>query len=49
MVRTWRTSTDEFKEHCVKATVKHGGGPVMVLGCFSSSGVVKLVFIESIM
>jgi len=49
MVRVWRTSTEEFKEHCMKPTVKHGGDSVMVWGCFSSSGVGKLVFIEGIM
>ena len=26
MVRAWRTSTEEFKEHCLKPVVKHGGG-----------------------
>jgi len=37
MVRAWRTSTDKFKEQCVKPTVKHGCGSVMIWGCFSSS------------
>ena len=37
MARAWRTSTEEFKEHYVKHTVKQGGCSVMVLGCFSSS------------
>ena len=49
MEKAWRTNTKEFKEHCVKPTVKHGGGSVMVWGCFSSSGVGKLVFIEGIL
>ena len=49
MVRAWRTSTEEFKEHYVKPIVKHGGGYVMVMGCFFSSDVGKLVFIERIM
>ena len=33
----------------MKPTVKHGGGSVIVWGCFSSNGVSKLVFIEGIM
>ena len=32
--------------NCVKKTVKHGGGNVMVWGCFSSVGVGNPVFIE---
>ena len=49
MIRAWRTSTEEFKEQCVKPTVKHTGGSVMVLVYFSSSSTGKLVFIECIM
>jgi len=45
----WSGPREEFKEDCVKPTVKHCGGSVMVWGCFSSNGDGKLVFIEGIM
>ena len=44
----WRFPKEEFKRECVKPTVKHGGGSVMVWGCFTSNGVGKLVFIDGI-
>ena len=34
---------------CLVPTIKHGGGSVMVWGCFSSAGVGDLVKIEGIM
>ena len=34
---------------CLVPTIKHGGGSVMVWGCFSSAGVGELVKIEGIM
>ena len=34
---------------CLVPTIKHGGGSVMVWGCFSSAGVSDLVKIEGIM
>ena len=37
----------EFNHQNIKATVKHGGGSVMVWGCISSTGVGSLYFIES--
>jgi len=49
IVRIWRFPKEEFKRECVKPTVKHGGGSVMVWGCFTSNGVGKLVFIDGIM
>ena len=42
----WRWPGEEYKDTCVKATVKHGGGNVMVWGCMSAAGVGKLHFIE---
>ncbi|KAH8288665.1 hypothetical protein KR054_007468, partial [Drosophila jambulina] len=33
----------------VKATVKHGGGSVLVWGCMSARGVGNLIFIDGIM
>ncbi len=38
---------EELKKLNLYATVKHGGGGVMVWGCFSTSVVGTLVFIES--
>ena len=34
-----RRKGEEFNENCVVSTVKHGGGSVMVWGCFSADGV----------
>jgi len=49
VVRVWRSPGEEFKSECINPTVKHGGGSVMVWGCFSANGVGKLVFIDGIM
>jgi len=35
----WRRSGEEFKEEKLAPTVKHGGGSLMVWGCFHHSGV----------
>ncbi len=32
--RVWRQPGEEYKDKCVLATVKHGGGSVMVWGCW---------------
>ncbi len=32
----WRQLGEEYKDKCVLATVKHGGGSVMVWGCMSA-------------
>lgn len=42
----WRKPNTEFNYKNTKATVKHGGGSVMVWGCMSSAGVGNLHFIE---
>lgn len=47
--RVWRKSGDALKERNIQKTVKHGGGNVMVWGCFAWSGVGNLVKIEGIM
>lgn len=49
MVRVWRTPQETLKKECLKPTVKHGGGSVMVWGCMSASGVGNLTFIEGTM
>lgn len=43
----WRKPNEEMKN--LRATVKHGGGSVMVWGCMSESGVGNLHFIDGIM
>lgn len=45
-VMVWRTRKEEFDPSCTVPTVKHGGGNVKCWGCFSSSGVGNLVFID---
>jgi hypothetical protein len=45
----WRKKNTELDPKNLKATVKHGGGSVMVWGCMSAAGVGKLHFIEGIM
>lgn len=41
-----RKVNERFKPECILPTVKHGGGSVMVWGCFSHGGVGQLVKIE---
>lgn len=48
-VNVWRRPNEELKQKNLRATVKHGGGSVMVWGCFSAAGVGSLVFIDGIM
>lgn len=45
----WRREGEPLQDHHVKPTVKHGGGSVMVWGCFSWQGVGSLTRIEGIM
>ena len=45
----WRRQHESMKQECLKATVKHGGGSIMVWGCMNAAGVGKLVLIEGIM
>ena len=48
-VSVWRTPGSEPQSKHIEPTVKYFGGSVMVWGCFSYSGVGKLVFIEDTM
>ena len=45
-VVVWRSPKEEFGSECTIPTVKHGGGNVKYWGCFSSSGVDSLIFID---
>lgn len=45
----WRKPNTELHNKNLKATVKHGGGNVMVWACMSAAGVGNLEFIESTM
>ena len=47
--KVWRKPNTELEKKNLKVTVKHGGGSVMVWGCFAASGVGSLVFIDGIM
>ena len=38
-----------MKDVCLKPTVKHGGGSIMVWGCLTANGVDALVKIDGIM
>ena len=41
-----RTTKEELDSQCTVPTVKYGGGSIKCWGCFSSSGVTDLVFID---
>ena len=45
-VMVWRSTKEELEPRCTVPTVKHGRGNVKCWGCFSSSGVGNLVFID---
>lgn len=44
--RVWRKSNEALNPRMVQSTVKHGGGNVLVWGCFSNNGVGNLTRIE---
>lgn len=48
-VSVWREPGSGLKPQHLSGTVKHGGGSVMVWGCFSYQGVGRLVFIDGVM
>jgi transposase len=48
-VIVWRGTHEEYSSGCIRQTVKHGGGGVMVWGCMAASGVGRLVFIDDIL
>jgi len=48
-LRVWRETGRELKDRHLQKTVKHGGGNIMVWGCFSWEGVGQLIEIDGIM
>lgn len=48
-VKVWRKPNTALNPKHLRPTVKHGGGSVMVWGCFSAAGPGKLVFIDGVM
>ena len=47
--RMWRKPGEGLKDLCIQSTVTHGGGNILVWGCFSKNGYGKLVKITGIM
>ncbi len=45
----WRKTNTAFHKKNIIPTVKHGGGSVMVWGCFAASGPGRLAIIDGIM
>ena len=48
-VMVWRTPREEFDPKCTVPTVKHGGGSVMIWGCFTRRRLGKLCVLHRIM
>lgn len=48
-LRVWRKTGEELQDRHLQKTVKHGGGNIMVWGCFSWEGVGQLIKIDGIM
>ncbi|GBM76860.1 hypothetical protein AVEN_3914-1 [Araneus ventricosus] len=44
----WRKPNEELKPKNLLPTVKHGGGGIMVCGCFAASGMENLVSLKII-
>ena len=45
----WKKKGEAYKPKITVPTVKHGGGNIMLWGCFSSSGTGNLVKVQGIM
>jgi len=44
----WRQANTEMEVKNLRATVKHGGGSIMIWGCMAAGGTGNLVFIDEI-
>lgn len=47
--RVWRKRGEGLLDCNLRKTVKHGGGSIMVWGCFAANGVGELVLVDGIM
>ncbi|CAK9810849.1 Transposable element Tc1 transposase [Anthophora quadrimaculata] len=45
----WRKQGEAFKQNVITSTVKHGGGSIMLWGCFNNENVGKLTIIDGIL
>ncbi|GBM17413.1 hypothetical protein AVEN_119454-1 [Araneus ventricosus] len=45
-IGVWRKPNEEFNPKNLLPTVKHGGGGIMVCGCFAASGMENLVSLK---
>lgn len=49
IVKVWRKPGEDMRKDCLRKTVKHGGGSVMVWGSMAWNGVGTMQFIDEIM
>jgi len=49
VVYVWRRRGEALKADCLRGTVKHGGGNILIWGCMSAAGVGRIHRVEGIM
>lgn len=47
--KVWKKKNTQMECKNLRATIKHGGGSILVWGCMSAAGTGDLVFIDDIM